>query len=227
VRPTFFYMVAALCFWPLVLPGVPTAETAYVRQEEIAVRLDEREYTTSLPLDPSREYRVTLQSAYTLRPVLDFAHKCFTHNEATILTRRVYPVTECRTDMPFLVNDDLIPTRDNPNAQLAAYFLKTYSHAHYVPLIVLHLWGTGKPLSLKSTADFSDRIPTATAAVVDIVHEKAMEKEAEARAEQQKRRDMIHTAIKIGGGVLVVVVVIGVWCGVAARPSETSGAWRG
>jgi hypothetical protein len=227
VRNTGQCILARVFLWCLLIPGTLLAQTGYLRQEEIVIQLDEREYRTTQPLDPSREYRVDLRSAYTFRPVLDFAHKCDTRHEAFGTT--VKPVVECRTEMPFLVNGELIPTFDyfsrsgSRSADLAAYFIKNYSKAYYQPHIVLRLWGTGKPLTLKTTANFADAIPSATAAITDLVHEQAMkekaQEEAAARAREQQRHEVLRTNVKIGSGILLVVVIAGLWYGLARRAS--------
>jgi hypothetical protein len=216
VKNIFLNRAAVLCLWPLLIPGVLQAQTEYLRQDEINFRLDEREYKTTLPLDPSREYRVDLRSDYTFRPVLDFGRKCYTRHETSgRFFTKVVPVVECRTDMPFLVNGNLIPTHAYRTAELAAYWIKIYTHAHFVPKLELRLWGTGKPLTLQSTADFSDAVPSATAAVNDEAYELDQMRQAAARVKEQERQEKIRIAIKIGGGLLVVAIAIGLWCAVA------------
>jgi hypothetical protein len=221
VRYTYLCLATVLCLSSLLMPRALKAEMEYVRQDEIAVRLDGSDNRTALPLDPSREYRVELRSEYTFRPVLDMAHRCITRHreEVGFFSTRVVPIQECRTEMPILVNGVLVPTRAFASAEDAAYFLYPDGGGHYIPHLLLRVWGTGKPLSLKSTADFSDDIPSATAAITDLVYERTKQDEAGVRAREQKRQDVIRTALKVGGCLLLVAIITGMCYGLAMQGS--------
>src|SRR5262245_25646514 len=140
---------------PLILLGMPLftpleqACAEYVRNEEVQLRMDKGEYTTSLPLDPSHEYRVQIRSPYTLRPLLNHVGPCHTHKDE----RRFFSETVLVCRFPVLVNGVLAPmvsqfSPESYNRAQAAYFIDPDTLNYFVPKLSLVVWGTGHPLSL-------------------------------------------------------------------------------
>ena len=144
-------------FWLCVLlflelgSAIATASPNYIREERLAFPLDGRKVSTTLPLDPSRQYEIKVSSSHSLRPLLGSNYPV-----------RVY----------VYVNDTSIPAvweRDGRHDDLRAFFVYPATTEFYVPKLYAFVWGNERPLVVSAAQDFSKAIPEAQLTVTDIV----------------------------------------------------------
>lgn len=173
----FFISIAAA-------PHCVAAQPEYLRHEILTMSMDGTSALTSLPLDPSRQYRVIVSSPYNLRPLLNPEQFC-DYGEGRVVC---YP--------PLLFDGVQLRTVWWGNASgLGSYFFESKYPHFYIPAIDgFFYWGTGKRLSLNTKTDLSADVPTATVEVIDLTFQQEERQrqlqieQARQQAEQARRR---------------------------------------
>jgi hypothetical protein len=169
----------------------------YLQNGQFDMRLDQREYQTIPTLNPAHQYEVRIVSSYTLKPLIAAA--------ITTSGYRCYSPAIPDCYLPILIDGELVPIHSTASDNVAAFFLKPDSDApdhwdrFYIPQLRLIKWGTGRPLRLKSVADFSDAVPTITVEITDI------------SVQQQREREALYASrkkvgIAVGVGILVLAI---------------------
>ena len=183
-------MRLAAIYLIILLTASPLWASEWLRHESFTFIPDGRQIRTSLPLDPSRKYHVVINSRHTLRPLL----VC---EERTFLGFRMSPWCWPNVEL----NGSIVEVSTGLHDQKwSSYFLDDRTSDYYRPRLNLYLWGTGQPLRLNTTRDFTEAIPTASVEIYDIqfrASEQLLEdhrhKEV-ARIEEQRQQDLRRLA---------------------------------
>jgi uncharacterized protein YdaU (DUF1376 family) len=141
---------------------------------------------TRRSLDPARQYRVTITSAFNLRP---FLVDCSYHDRV----RRTFfgsvqhydPYTLCTP--PILFNGHQLPTSRFRDSERGSYYLQTTETDFYIPTLDFYHWGTGAPLTLRTAYNLSDKVRTAVVTIVDVTWEEQQQQEQREREEARER----------------------------------------
>lgn len=161
----------------LFLIVVTTANAGqYLRSERLSLPMDGSKASSSLPLDPTRQYEVEIISNYTLRPLLDSAAVCETTQVLIFQSKQCW--------VPVALNGFYLPKVSQAPRDLGAYIVDPQTDAYYVPNLKMVLWGNGKPLVVNTASNFSEAIPEAQLVITDPLYraqEQQEEREAFAR----------------------------------------------
>lgn len=171
----------------VVLYPIPTYAEC-LRSITFAFPTDGRPWRTTLPLDPARQYHITIASQYNLRTMLDGYCRTQSYTTGQWIFQTTHQTTIC--EPPILFNGKRLPSQSFRSATNGSYYYDESHYHHYVPQLHFYFQGTGYPLTFQTAVNFSSVIPNATIDICDITFGEAQQrqkKEQEQLREQQRQ----------------------------------------
>ena len=188
-------MNGRICLTIIVCMLVPQiAHARFLQSETLTLPTDGRAVKTSLPLNPAHQYHIVVSSTYNLRP---FVMDCSSYDQVSLsffgLVENHDRYTLCRP--PLLFDGTQLQTSRWPNHELGSYYLQNTEIEFYIPTLLFYFWGTGSPLTLRTSTDLSHKVRVASVKIVDFMWEDEQRREAEQR-ERARQEALLQQRIE-------------------------------
>ena len=179
-------MFSRAVLWIAISILLPQAVHArYLQSETLTFPTNGRPVQTTLPLDPAHQYHVTVTSSYNLRA---FLVACSYYDN---VSRSFFGLIEehdrftlCKP--PLLFNGKQLPTARWRDYERGSYYVQNTEIEFYIPALHFYFWGTGAPLTLRTSTDLSHKVRTASVKITDFTWEEERRQEAQRREQERK-----------------------------------------